>query len=79
MKKLADVRAERSKTIFVAPYGVAYEYAVAGDIDNAMNWLKKAYEEHDPNLPYLLSPSFDILRDDPRFQELARKMNLPYK
>jgi TolB-like protein/Tfp pilus assembly protein PilF len=79
MKKLADIRAERSKTIFVAPYGVAYEYAVAGDIDNAMNWLEKAYEEHDPNLPYLLSPSFDILRDDPRFQELARKMNLPYK
>jgi hypothetical protein len=30
-------------------------------------------------LPYILLPIYDILRDDPRFQEIARKMNLPYK
>jgi TolB-like protein len=79
VKKLADARAERSKTMFIGAYGVAFEYALAGDIDNAMNWLEKAYDEHDPNLPYLLSPAFDILRDNPRFQDLCRKMNLPYK
>jgi hypothetical protein len=52
---------------------------LAGDIDNAIAWLEKAYEMHDPNLPYLLSPVFDNLRNDVRFQELVRKMNLPYK
>jgi adenylate cyclase len=78
-KKLADILAERSKTKYVAPYGVAFQYALAGDTDKAILWLEKAYEEHSANLPYLLSPAFDILRDHPRFKEIARRMNLPYK
>jgi len=41
--------------------------------------VEEAYEEHDPMLPYLLYPTYDILRNDPRFQEIAGKMNLPYK
>jgi cell division inhibitor SulA len=52
---------------------------MAGDTSNAILWLEKAYEEHNPNIPYLLSPIYDKLRDNSRFQELARKMNLPYK
>jgi hypothetical protein len=27
-------------------------------------------------MPYLITPGFDILRDEPRFQELLRNMNL---
>ena len=79
VKKLADVRADKSKTTYIAPCGIAQQYSLAGDIDNAIFWLEKAYEEHDPMLPYLLYPTYDILRDDPRFQEIARKMGLPYK
>lgn len=79
MKKLADSRAERSKTTYIGPYGVAHEYALAGDTENALLWLEKAYIAHDPNLPYLLVPAFDILREDPRFREIAHKMNLPYR
>lgn len=78
-KKLADILVERSKTKYIAAYVIAYQYTLAGDTDNAMLWLEKAYEEHSPNLPYLLLPTFDILRDNPCFQELCRKMNLPYK
>ena len=44
-----------------------------------MEWIDRAFKEHDPNLIYLLQPTFDILRDDPRFQDIAKKMNLPYK
>jgi len=29
---------------------IVYGYAKSGDIDNAMYWLGKAYEEHDPNI-----------------------------
>jgi hypothetical protein len=43
----------------------------------AIDWFEKAYEEHDPTLPYLGSPTRDPLRSYPRFQELLRKMNLP--
>jgi tetratricopeptide (TPR) repeat protein len=79
VKELADIRTEKSKITYIAPCGIAQQYALAGDIDNAIYWLEKAYEEHDPMLPYLLYPTYDILRDDPRFQEIARKMGLPYK
>jgi adenylate cyclase len=76
-KKLADFLVELSKTVYINPGGIAEQYALAGDIDNAMYWMEKDYEEHDPNLPYLLSPTNDNLRNDPRFQDLCRRMNLP--
>ncbi len=79
MKKLSDVRAERAKITSIGFYGVAHGYALAGDSNNALHWMEKAYMEHDPNLPYLLLPAFDLVREDPRFQEIARKIHLPYK
>ena len=78
-KKIADILVERSRSIHIAPFRIAATYANAGEIDNAIRWLEIAYEERDPNLPSLKTPDLDILRDDPRFQEIARKMNLPYK
>jgi tetratricopeptide (TPR) repeat protein len=68
----------RSKTLF-GTCGIANIYAFVGENDKAMYWLERAYEVHDPNLPYLLDPQLDNLRSDIRFQELAKKMNLPYK
>ena len=79
MKKLADIRAKKTKITRLNQTGSAQYYALAGDEDNAVYWLEKAYEERDPNLPYLLIPVYDGLRDNPRFQEIARKMGLPYK
>jgi TolB-like protein/Flp pilus assembly protein TadD len=78
-KKLADFRVENLKTTYSSPYAIAINYTMAGDTSSAMLWLEKSYEEHNPNLPYLMWPEWDELRDDPRFQEIARKMNLPYK
>ena len=79
MSQVADVRVERSETTRVRSLVIASGYAMAGDVDNAMYWLEKAYQEHDPNLPYLLWPHYDSLRDDPRFQDLCQRMNIPYK
>ena len=75
----ADALAAQSKTNFVMPSDIAVTYALIGNKELAIKWLETAYEVHDPGLPYLLLPVFDSLRDDPRFQEIARKMNLPYK
>ena len=74
--------------IFVARYGksvkwvsggkgIAIRYLDAGDYDLAIDWLEKAYEEHDPNLPYIGIPTWDPLRSYPRFQDLLRRINLP--
>jgi TolB-like protein len=63
-----------------SPIDIAGNYALLGDNDKAMYWLERAYENHDPNLPYVpLSPFWDNLRNDPRFQDLCRRMKLPYR
>jgi hypothetical protein len=74
--KVAELR---FKTSYWSPMDIAQTYIMAGENDKAIKWLQKCFELHDPNLPYLLLPIFDNLREDPRFQEIARKMNLPYK
>ncbi len=79
MKKLAVLRAENTDITHVSQTSPAQYYTWAGDVENALYWLEQAYEERDPNLPYLLIPVYDGLRDQPRFKEIARKMNLPYK
>ena len=79
MKKLADLRAENTKVTHLNQTGPAQYYAFAGDVENAVYWMEMAYEERDPNLPYLLIPVYDGLRDNPRFREIAGKMGLPYK
>jgi len=75
----ADTLAAQSKTTFVMPLDIAATYALGGNRKLAMEWFETGYEVHDPSLPYLLLPVFDSLRSDSRFQEIARKMNLPYK
>jgi TolB-like protein len=64
---------------FFAPFDIAMLYSVGQNIDKSIYWLEQAYKFRDPNIPYLLFPTFDYVRNDPRFQEIAKKMNLPYK
>jgi hypothetical protein len=50
---------------------------MAQEYDEALEWLERAFETRDPNMPYITLPVFDPLRSDPRFQDLLRRMNLP--
>jgi TolB-like protein/Flp pilus assembly protein TadD len=59
------------------PKAIALRYLDAGDYDRAIDWLERAYEDRDPNLPYIAMPIWDPLRSDPRFEDLLRRMNLP--
>jgi tetratricopeptide (TPR) repeat protein len=69
---------ELSKTEYVAPYYVATVYAVLGDKEQAFAEFKKAYYEHDWLLPRLkVDPLMDSLREDPRYKDLVRRINLP--
>jgi TolB-like protein/Tfp pilus assembly protein PilF len=77
MCKVADTLAARSRTTFVLPWEVAGWYAYAGDKDRCLEWLERAYEVRDPNLPYLWLPDFDFVRSDPRFRDLLKRMRLP--
>jgi TolB-like protein/Tfp pilus assembly protein PilF len=53
-------------------------HAQLGNKDQALAWLEKGYEKHDGQMNLLkVDPSLDPLRDDPRFQDLLRRMNFP--
>lgn len=57
----------------------AYIYAALGDRDGAFRWVQAAYEQRHGEIPWIrnnpvLAP---LLRDDPRFADLVRRMKLP--
>jgi len=67
-----------SKQLYVSGFDRALGYMGAGDKDEAMAWLEKAYEARDaPITTIKVSPWFDGLHSDPRFQDLLRRMNFP--
>ncbi len=57
--------------------GKASRYALLGEKDLAIEWLTQAADERDNTATWAkVNPFFDSLRDDPRFQDLLRRMNL---
>jgi len=78
MHRGAEVLAERSKRTHVPAVRVARLYAHAGDKDEALRWLNKAYDERATPLTHLgVAWDWGLLRTDPRFQELLRSMKFP--
>jgi len=54
---------------------IALIYAGLNEKTQAFTWLQKAYEARF-NPSVLLRPAFDVLRSDPRFQILWRRLGL---
>lgn len=61
----------------VLPGTLAFAYAYMGDYEQAMEFLLEARNGEDVELLFLDDAGLDPLRDDPRFVELVRSMNLP--
>lgn len=68
---------ERAKRAYVPAYDLAIVHLALGEKDAALQWLEKAYTEHDWALMVLMvEPRLDPLRSEPRFQELLHKVGL---
>lgn len=62
----------------VSHFSGAMVYAGLGDRESALSSLEKAYEQRSPWLYMLRAyPWLESLRDEPRFQELVRRICLP--
>lgn len=61
----------------VLPGTLAFAYASMGDYEQAMEFLLEARDHQDIELLFLDDSCFDGMRNDPRFVELVRGLELP--
>ena len=68
----------KSSKEYVSPGELPVLLVALGDYDGAFASFEKAFEAHDLQLMYLkVDPSFDPIRNDPRFIDLMRRVGLP--
>jgi serine/threonine protein kinase/Tfp pilus assembly protein PilF len=67
-----------AKCKYVAPHFFAGIHIGLGENDRALDYLEKSYEDHSHWLIYLhIDPVMDDLRNEPRFQDLLKRVGLP--
>ncbi|MBI3402508.1 MAG: hypothetical protein HY048_13900 [Acidobacteria bacterium] len=73
---IEELRA-RSDREYIAPLHIADVYAGLGDRAPACEWLERAYEHRNGFIVGVgVSPAYDPMRDDSRFQALLARMHL---
>lgn len=76
-QKLLDELKKPAKQDYSSPYFLAIVDAGLGEKDEALEYLRKAYERRISELVFLKrEPRFDNLRADRRFQDLLRRIGL---
>jgi serine/threonine-protein kinase len=60
------------------PVVIAIAYIGLKENNRALDWLEKGYTEHSDSLISMkVDPIYDPLRENPRFQELLKRMGFP--
>lgn len=78
LRAVADLLVRRSDTTYVRPWLIGTLYLRSGMGEAAIPYLEQAFQEHDPNMPYIsVDPIFDIVREDARFRSLMDRLGLP--
>lgn len=74
-REIQDELLRRSESRFVPPYHIAIVYNQRGNTEQALAWLEKAYQVHDPKMTFLKTArAFKKLEADQRFQEIYRRV-----
>lgn len=59
-------------------WGLADVYATLGDNEKAIYWLEEAYKQRHDFIPWIRNNRhYRNLRNDPRFQDIVKRLNLP--
>ncbi len=76
-QKLLDQLKKLSRRRYVSSYDIAEVHIGLGNKNLAFEWFQKAFDERARALIFLkVEPRLDIVRADPRFIALLKKMNL---
>jgi tetratricopeptide (TPR) repeat protein len=68
---------EKARTGYVSPVAFAMALSGMGEKDEAIDWLEKAYAQHDNLIIWMRIPDFsDFLSDEPRYQALVPELGL---
>ncbi len=79
MAVLEMMRGLESQSVRISPYDKAVVYAKLGEREQALDWLEKAYDERMRYVAYLnVTPFFDCLRAEPRFQRLLKRIHFQH-
>jgi len=77
-RKVLGQLIELSKRRYISPYDLAMVHVGLGEKAQAVQELRRAYDERSPHLVLLKAePIFDSLRSDPRFTQVLKDMKLP--
>ena len=67
----------RAAQEYVSYYEIAKVYGALGERDPMFEWLDRAFDQRDGNMIHFnVLPEWDRVRADPRYVNLARRMNL---
>ncbi len=76
-RKIIDRLKAVAAARYVTPYGVALVYASMNDMDKTFEYLGKAFEERSNWMVWLKQdPRWELIKNDPRYQELVSKVGL---
>jgi TolB-like protein/Tfp pilus assembly protein PilF len=76
-EKVTAAFAAAARKRYMPPTYFGMLYAGLGDKDQAFAWFEKAFSERADGLTWLaVEPMFDGIRDDPRFDNLLRRIGL---
>lgn len=79
MRNFANQLAEASQEDYVPPMQIVTFYEGAGDIDNAVAWLRRGFELGDPDIPYIgVNMKDPAIQAHPDFLALLRDLKLDY-
>ncbi|MCU1261164.1 MAG: putative integral rane protein, partial [Bryobacterales bacterium] len=67
-----------SSQCYISPFDIGLVYVGLGELDSAFHWLDEAYRQRVFRIIELTMPMFDGLRSDPRWQDLVRRIGLPF-
>ena len=77
LRKQLEILEARAKTHHVEPFAFANLYVRLGDKDKAFLWFEKTFEARDPSaLQFKIEPAYDLLRNDPRYVALIKRIGL---